>query len=343
MIARALLVVCAVTAPALADPVPPHVDLAIVGGEAKADVVAERVTSWFRGSPTALWVTRQEALNPSAVLEPSGHLGVQVWIVLTDLPRAQIFFAVQAQAQKPTRYLVTDLVLDGGLDELGIEQVAQIVYPSALALWAGNMETSRSEVERELQKPAVHEQNPPPPPRDRSRRTAAIGAEYAAMYGGGGLAQTVGGNVSMLMRTPTSAIGARVHLGALLPRSEAASGVMLDLSGTVVGGGAIAEWKISDRVWLPAEIGLGAQIVHYRAAMLTDPVLVATGGGVDTQPIVYARYSVRVDLGGVGLDIAALFDVHLTRTHYDISVDGNRYAALVPWLVQPGLAAGVTW
>jgi hypothetical protein len=342
VIARALVVMCALAVPALAEPVPPHVDLAIVGGEASADVVAERVTSWFRGSPTALWVTHQEALDPSAVLEPSGHLGVQVWIVLTDLPRAQVFFAVQAQERKAPRYLVTDLTLDDGLDELGIEQLAQVVYPSALALWAGNLESPRSEVERELHQPIVRERAVTPRP-DASRRSAAIGAEYAALYGGGGLAQTLGGNASLLVRSPTSAVGARVHLAAMLPRAEAASGVMLDLSGTVAAVGATAEWKVSKRVWIPAEIGLGAQIVHYRAAMLSDPTLVATGGGVDTQPIVYARYAVRIDLGGVGVDIAALFDIHLTRTHYDISVDGNRFAALVPWLVQPGLAAGVTW
>jgi hypothetical protein len=274
-----------------------------------------------------------------------------VWIVLADTS-AHVFYSVQERPGEAPRFLVNDVPLDGGLDELGIEQLAQVVYPSALALWAGSVESSRSDVEHELQhrpgdtnaaSPPLFLQPPPTEHAAHARRTSAIGAEYGATLVGAGLAQTLGAHASLIHENATTAIGARLHVTALLPRQETASGVELDLVGASAALGATAAYRIAERTWLPAELGASLELVHYRAGMLADPMLVATGGGLDAQPIVYARCGVRVEVGAAILGLEAILDVHLARTHYDIATGGNQYAVMVPWLVQPGLAAQVAW
>ena len=62
-------------------------------------------------------------------LEIAATLGVAVGSVGVILARAE-------RAFRPDP-------LENGLDELGIEQVAQIVYLSSLALWAGDLESPR--------------------------------------------------------------------------------------------------------------------------------------------------------------------------------------------------------
>ena len=345
------LMLFAVEAHADPDQVPPQVALAIVGDAANADAVGKRITSWFRGQSTTVWTTELEALDPASVLAPVDHPGVQVWIVLTDPHSAKVFFAVQEKSAQTPRYLVTDIPFDSGLDELAIERLAQVVYPSALALWAGNVESSRADVEAELRhqpgdgpapiSPPLFLQPPPPDPRVLGFR---IGSEYAATFDGdAGVAQKLGATASALWRRDDTTFGTRFHLGVLLPHDTTVSGVELDLEGASTGLGATYERKVSKHASIPAEVGFGLDVVRYRTGMLANPIFLPTAGGYDVQPLAFARTGVHLELGGLSVGIEAILDVQLRHTHYDVSEGGAQMPVVVPWLVQPGVAANVIW
>jgi len=297
-------------------------------------------------------------LEPSSVLAAIGHPGVRVWILLGEPKTARAFFTVQERPGQAPRYLVTDVVLENGLDELGIERLGQVVYLSAMALWAGTVETSRQDVEQELQDQAAPGEGspraePPPPaaalavptiPDASTRITIATGFEYTARFDGDeGVANVVGVAVSALQQGRSSELGGRLRAGLVLPRQTTQSGVELDTQGETFSLGVAAARKVGSRTWIPGEIGFGLDVVRYRTGALANPSFQPTPGGVDVRPVAYARCGARFDLGAVNLGIDAVLDVELVRAHYDVSEDGQRVTILVPWLVHPGLSAGVSW
>jgi len=326
----ALLIALTAIAHAEREPLP-EVELTIVGGDAVAAVVIEHVASWFEG--TELSTHQQATLDPAAVLAKAGHPGVHVWIVLLDPKRVQIFFAVEDAKSTAPRYLMTVVTLDAGLDEIGIEELGQVVFPSADALWIGELETPRVEIEHELAQTTRSYALPT----HRSAVHVAIGAEYQAIAQGHGINQSVGGTAAVLGH-----LGLRAHVAVLLPREASDGGVTVGFRGASIGaGGAIAR-PLARHTRLLGELGGGLDMVAYRPAMLPDPVL-PTAGGIDAQPIVYARVGASVALGACSLAIEAVANVHLRRTHYDIELDGMTHELVVPWLLQPGVAATLTW
>ena len=121
---------------------PPQVDIVVIQDERVVDALQSKTLSWFGGSMTRV-KTRQEArLDPAVVLAPSPIAGVRVWIVPRNTTTVWLYFVVQAESGGMPRYLVHELLLDNGLDELGLEQVAQVVYFASQALWAGQLQST---------------------------------------------------------------------------------------------------------------------------------------------------------------------------------------------------------
>ena len=119
---------------------PPKVALAIVGEAAQNQDLGGRIGSWFH-APTAVNITKLSRLEASSVFAPSGEVGMRIWAIVLSTSSAHIVFAVEQGAGQAPRYLVHDMDLEHGLDELAIEQLSQVVYMSAMALWAGNVES----------------------------------------------------------------------------------------------------------------------------------------------------------------------------------------------------------
>jgi hypothetical protein len=327
----------------------PRVDLAIVGDPASADAVGQRVTSWFHGSKTHVWTTKLVMLDPAAVLAPASQLGVQAWIVLVDPSVARVFFAVEESAGTTPRFLVTDVALDSGLDELGLERLAQVVFLSAGALWAGNVESSRADVEHELHaKPGDALTAPPPlflqppPPEPKPPLRAELGAEYAAMIAGdAGTGQAVRATIRI---SRGGGFAATVRGGIIVPHEAQNAGVGVELSALTARAGAGVQRALGASTTIEGELGAGIDVVMYRVAMLDDPNLRALPEAYDTQPLAYARTGMRFRLGErTLLLVEAVLDVELRRTHYDIVQNGNELAVVTPWLVQPGVSAGLAW
>lgn len=327
---------------------PPRVDLAIVGDAAGASGLEDRIGSWFRGQSTVLRTTAMPDLEASSVFAASGAPGVRVWVLLTAPTSAHIVFAVQAGEGRPPRYLVNDVAMDRGLDELAIEQLAQVVYLSAMALWAGNVESSRQDVEASLRTaPSVVRALPRAdvaPSPDRGQTLLGAGIEYTVrLEGDEGVAQTLAATLSVLRHRSATELGGRFRAEFLAPRQPSKSGIHLELQGVGFEAGAAMSRRVSERTWIGGEVGPGLEVVSYRVSSVDDPSLRPSDGGINPRPISYARLGARVDLGSFRVACDALVVVQLLRTHYDVVIDSHRSEVLVPWMVQPGLSAGVSW
>jgi hypothetical protein len=337
----------------------PSVTLAVVGDPGDAAAVDARVVSWFHEQGTPTRSSRQPAVDAGAVFSPTGEPGVRIWILLKLPALVRVFFAVEEPANRPLRYLVRDVALDGGLDELGLEQVAQVVNLSALALWAGNLESSRQEVETGLGVVAPLESSPvgtagpstPSAPSAPSKDPGAdwrarvtVGVEYAARLAGPeGLVHGPGANMGVLFRHRPFEIGPRFHAQLILPREVTHSGVALELHGAALGLGLAAARQTAERVWATGEVGTGLDLVEYEATSFGDASLRASATRPELRPLAYASLGVRADLGAVSITGAVLLAVQFLHTHYDISDRSERSELFGPWVVQPGLTTSVIW
>jgi hypothetical protein len=338
---------------------PPQVEIAIVGDAPNADALGARIVSWFHGDAGHAHASTQKSLDSSTVFAPTADPGVRVWVLIRSASSARLFFAVEEQPSAPPRYLVNDLALDSGLDELGMEQMAQVVYLSAMALWAGNVESTRGEVEEGLREARSHTQAPPSPQAplaptvvpeapptatDRGRLSFRLGLE-AGMRGGVGdaLLWRAGLSLAVLRLRDSSIVGAQLHVDDVAPSAVSRSALKLAFSEQSVRLGLLAESRTSRRVWRIFELGPGVDVVHYRATSVTDPSLVPTAGGTNVIPTIFGCVASRWTLGDFSLQAGVVLVVQLERTHYDIGGPDGRSTILTPWFIQPGFTYGLYW
>jgi hypothetical protein len=172
------------------------VEIVLVGRAGSDALLDERIQSWF-GPETVLSITRERVLMVENVLEGRSSRGVTVWVTLRSRNEARLYFAAASEAEEPTRYLLRDVPLNDGLDEIGSERVAQVVHSSVTALIDDSADVvPRLEIERELAPPpppppptttGARVDAPPPEPRERVQPlsfSALTGAFYRASFAG---------------------------------------------------------------------------------------------------------------------------------------------------------------
>jgi hypothetical protein len=344
--------------PALAAAPPPRVELTIVATPEIEGLVEARIVSWFQGQSTVAHAARSDTLDSAAVLSRSAEPGIRAWIVLKDPSVGRIFFSV-VDPDLARRFLVQDVSLPGGLDELGIEQLAQVVYLSAQALWAGSVESTREEVEEGLRRGEHPEESrveapvPPPappvaapevpPPHPTSRRVE-VGSEFALRaQGDEGTGQALGASIGLVWQRERSAAGAQLHVDAFVPRDQSAGDVHVVLGGVGLEAGIAVAFRASKELWLTGEVGPGLDVVRFHTGSIEVAGLRPTSGGLNARPNAYLRIGPRVDLGSISLAAEALLVVQFLATHYDIAQGSTRSRVMIPGAVQPGLALAVSW
>lgn len=328
----------------------PRIDLAIVGAVANGDAISGRVLSFFTGENTTSQTRRIELLDPNEVFAPAGFAGVRVWLSMPEATTARLVFAVQEEASALPRFLVRDVTLDGGLDEVGQEQLAQVVYLSAQALWAGTVETSQQEVEASLarsrqgtassSKARPKARSSPPEPATPSFE---FGPEYVLRnHGDEGLSHSLGATFGASLPLAGFRPGARLHVGFTFPRSAEKESLRLELGGGNARVGLAPAWRLSQSVWMTTEAGPGLDLVRF-SPTFDESAVAPEESRWDFRPFVYAGVELRWALHGLSLGLGALLAVQLQRTHYDVADDAARSEVLVPAVVQPALSAGVLW
>lgn len=154
-----------------------RVEITLVGELNDDPAFPSRVSSWFDREKFELAMRTAPQLDAQRVLLPDRASIVFVWATFSSKKRVRLFFASRASAEATdTLYLLRELELEHGLDEIGAERVAQVLYLSTIALLEGQEHSGREEIERGL------EQSAPPPPRAPAPPAAKRGKPERTAY-----------------------------------------------------------------------------------------------------------------------------------------------------------------
>jgi len=250
--------------------------------------------------------------------------------------------------------LARDIDLGRGLDDLGKEELGQIVASSIEAL----LDNSASGMDREQMTTVLAERSPPPASGTDPGvvRTAAsesqaaivdLGAFYSVQAFAPGVAVSQGpgafGSVGIPSRT--SRLSARWSAQYVLPQQLEGPlvGVRLDTIALRLGAGY--ERDLGEGIRVGLWLGGGIDLAHIdprqgetQVARLTDPRYTET-----TLVTVIAEVSARMskDVRFVGALVA---DSDLHPRHYDLATPTGTSTVLEPWRVHPGVVVGIaTW
>jgi hypothetical protein len=219
-----------------------RVEITLVGELNDDPAFPSRVSSWFDREKFELAMRTAPQLDAQRVLLPDRASIVFVWATFSSKNRVRLFFASRASAEATeTLYLLRELELEHGLDEIGAERVAQVLYLSTIALLEGQEHSGREEIERGLEQsapppePAPH---PPAPRRGSPEREQNFGAnppspariEPGVGYGVSYRAEEGlwhGPRATLEVLAP-SGWGGRAELTSALPHTEAFGAVELE-------------------------------------------------------------------------------------------------------------------
>ena len=282
----------------------------------------------------------------------AGRERLEFWIDVTAGAEARILL----HDGRSDRFVVRRVPLPRGLDEIGREEIGQIVRAALLAVRAGPDETlNRAEARAEVASWAQ-----PPPTRPQATPAAA-----AALGRAGGIA----GRPFALEVTAFGAV--RAFASPVLTVAEAGVGLQLGRWGPVAGwlegagqfpvdyegspvavrlralslrAGLVVSGRLGDT--LRSRLGAGAGLTR---ATFTPQADDATATAAPPGAFTYATGRMLAGIDGrlgahaiVGLTM--FLDLIAADVHYDLKgVDGTSRRVLSPYRFQPGAALGIGW
>jgi hypothetical protein len=256
------------------------VDVVLVGRAGTEGSLAERIRSWFPpGAP--LSVKTEPELVAEHVLGRLPTRRIAVWVTLKKPAEARLYFAVTGETEEATRYLLRDVPLNDGFDEVGSERVAQVVHSSVTALIEGSVEVAeRPEIERELLAPPAESElakpAPAPPPQERAvppkKRTESsspsfaplAGVSYRGAYAGDeGFAHGPGAALGATLRFAPFGAGLVARGAYVFPHTERFEDLDITIGGWSARFAARGEWLPSKSFALDLELGAGMYWARY--------------------------------------------------------------------------------
>ncbi len=345
-----------VAAPGRAEPPDPAsrsaVEVVLVGAIGEDPAFTRRVTSWFDPERYRVAVRRIPRLDPSSILSPRRDGAVYVWVLLWDPHHARLYFACASGSgsEQPT-YLWRDLALPAGLDEVGAENIAQVLHLSTVALLEGQAGNEREEVERALREeptaaeraeprvdpsdePSIEPTSPRRAPAERGARRGAgaperqprLGVDLGLGYGASLRSDEGiwhGPRVSSTLRGP-SGWGLRAAAESALPTTRELGPLALEFYGALVTFTGSYRRALGRSVALEWSAGPGVEVVQYRPARSLEPTVTAGSGDTEVRPGVVAGMSgvFRPSSPRIAVSAQGLFP--LERTHYDVVTGEER-------------------
>jgi hypothetical protein len=352
---------------------------AVVGGTLVITVITtasgvptlqERVSSWFNDG-TQVTVGVAPELLPDRLFSSSPH-EVKVWIVAPSQERALVVFSTAGEPET-ARYLLREVRLVNGLDELGLERLASVIHSAFVALREGIEGAERPQVERELvaagllpsaSAPAATHAPPAlatPAPVATVATPAAAGPSrdaappaqetksgilLAAGYGtrlrgveqlGHGPLVTAGVQLPGIVSTLDALISAHLLLRSDFDAGALSASVQTSAFRAHLG----LEPALSPRFRLQALLGAGADLAHISAQAAgaeSSEAIEPREPGSQWRGALELTLGVwwsgkLVDLGATAYSTFLLGDVH-----YTLASDGGQRRLVTPWPVQPGLS-----
>jgi len=346
-----LLLAAAIGRTATAAPAQPidRVEVTLVAGSPSCppllrDVVAEQLADL---TPDLVWSCR-ERIDPEEAFrsDGAGAGAIRIAIELRTGTEARLTLG----DTRSDRFVVRRFPLRNGLDELGREQIGQIVRFATLALRAGSSLTlSRTEARAAVASwPAPAGREPPPPALDRAPRQPRWVVDLGPIW-----------SVSMFSReipvVQELAIGAAVgglasHLwgwveaGYRLPASDRADPIGVELSAASLRFGLAGGQARTRSLSFSGGAGIGLDRVKFApigAAAFVQPAAPDTfwSAGARLRVSGEWRATARLTIGArLACDIAA------ADIHYDLhGSDGGARRVLTAFRIAPGLGVSVAW
>lgn len=340
--------------------------ITVVTAESGVPTLRERVGSWFSdGTEVEVGVA---AALPSEDLFAAAPGELQVWVVQLSAERALVMFS-NAAGRDGARYLLREVRLVSGLDELGLERLASVIHTASLALRAGIEGAERPAVEKELIEAGLLPNSAPAAPAPAPvEPSAPAPAPLLALDGPPTRALTAPpGRISFLLAAGYAARargaeqlghGPLLALGLQLPRSRARFLAQVSahlLFRSEFDAGAFrasvqtnalrlhvgAEPTLAQRLRLQVLLGGGADLAQVRALAVGSPsgqeLTVRAPGSqwrLALEPSVGVWWQGKlVDVGASAHATLLLGDVH-----YSLATADGSERLVTPWPVQPGLS-----
>jgi hypothetical protein len=287
------------------------------------------------------WVSIDQVDVADVVRRPteSGPQATRAWIDCSRGDRVRIYFV----NWNTERFLVREVLLPQGLNELALEILGQVIETSVSALIADEKTgMSRAEIASVLDTTSSV--------RPTTTDTPGWGATWGAFYAvqvfapeqlieqGPGLTATLGRREGRWR--PAAWISAQYQLPETI--ETALIGVRLDTF--ALRAGAELARELTARVALAVHMGIGIDAVHIAPRQGSAQHASLSPERFSSQYAAQLALVGTTRLGaGVELLAAILADADLGVRHYDVVVDGATVRVVTPWGVRPGIMAGVTW
>jgi len=275
---------------------------------------------------------------------------VRVFIDTSAGPRVRLYF----RGPLAKRFLLRELELRGGLDEIGREAVAQVVEASVTALLRTSAGMSREQTRRALAasggqalpETGAHAEPPPQPTVsvDAHPVSAWFGIRYAAQWSGADLGGAHGPGAEIGVQWGRAPF-ARVSVSGERWFSQSVSSpeILATLQTTSVRAGLELGWPLGRRQ--AGLLGLEAGMDLVGIAPMAPPASPVAPADSRTHVVPMGRATARYELTFEvwRLALTGFVDAAVFATHYDVQ-RGTSYDRIAdPWPLRPGAAVVLAW
>jgi hypothetical protein len=288
---------------------------------------------------------------------------IRIWLVALSGRHARLYFA----EPDTERYLVRDIPVPSGFDELGRERIVQVVLSSTLAFRDQAASSSLQEVEEAISSsvdtPRPQTPAPLPPQRPSSDTVAGLpgGADrdrqrpsgtvreprpWQSLFGVGAVygvtgkgeentAQGPGLTLELGRSRGSHEYGFRVQGQYRLPHEASSDRIRLSIQEVVTAGSITAQVQPDGVFGWRLELGGGIQFVHFTPrAMVSD--VVAREARWDTRPFLLVGTGPAWHTRSMWVRVTARLDWQLSRTRYEIATGAGPRPELLVQRIQPG-------
>ena len=290
----------------------------------------------------------QERFDPGALLS-EGETDSRGWvfIVLRGEHEARLYF----RGPHGRRFLLRELSLRSGLDEVGRESIAQVVETSTVALFRSTAGLSRDEATASLaredttrERRAAPSRAPPPSPRpSRAMPDVLLGARTAVVWNetNGGPAAALGAEGALGSHFSGAFVArARVAFEYRTSQTIATPDVSVHFGSAALRGGVDGGFSAGPHA---AFLGLGAGVDFDRVStsVARSHTLELVPARDDSVAMLRAELRYELTLGSVWVAASVFSDFSTVRTHYDVARASGVTRLGELWPARPGLSLTV--
>jgi hypothetical protein len=337
----------------------------VLVGSVQQPELERLLDEWLETSGLAVTIVGSRSLDVNTVFAVDRDpVRIRIWLTMPSPNVVRLTFA-DPQAE---RFLVRDVPLERSLDELGREQIAQVLLAAAQAFRERREDTPREEVRRALEQAPQSTSNSDDA-RTREQRTAAArtaaapasadadagrdaagpvvgwapGVRYALRFKGPeGVSHGPGFVLESTFAWPTARLGGSIEARYEFAHDVETDEVELSIATLALRVGLVGALG-GERSGLLGEAGFGLDRDAVKARARAGSNVEPRSNIDDQHAVFHALVGPYVRWGSFRASFGLRLDVALVRTHYDVIVDGEAKRVLTPWQVQPGTFVGAAW